>query len=94
MHSHPNCFFSGVFYVKCPPNCGRAIFIHPAREIKYTFSNDQVESFNEFNSSAHAVDPQENKMIMFPSWVDHYVEPNQSDEDRISIAFNTSMMLK
>ena len=30
----------------------------------------------------------ENMIYMFPSWIEHYVEPNRSDEDRISMAFN------
>jgi hypothetical protein len=25
---------------------------------------------------------------MFPSWVEHHVGPNLTDEDRIAIAFN------
>ena len=28
------------------------------------------------------------RMIMFPSWVRHSVEPNQSDEYRISVSGN------
>jgi hypothetical protein len=94
MHSHPNSFFSGVFYVKCPPNCGSIAFVNPVREIKTTYSVDQTEVFNEFNVGQHLVQPEENKVIVFPSWLDHYVQPNMSDEDRISIAFNTSIMLK
>jgi uncharacterized protein (TIGR02466 family) len=93
-HNHPNCFFSGVFYVKCPPDCGKIAFINPVREIKSTFYTEQIELFNEFNVGQYALQPEENKMIVFPSWLDHYVEPNKSDEDRISIAFNTSIMLK
>ena len=28
-HVHPNSLFSGVYYVKTPPNCGRLICQHP-----------------------------------------------------------------
>ena len=31
----------------------------------------------------------ENLLILFPSWILHQVETNLSNEDRISIAFNT-----
>ena len=32
--------------------------------------------------------PEEKMMIIFPSALQHYVKPNQSQEDRISISFN------
>ena len=34
--------------------------------------------------------PQEGLMIIFPSWLLHYVEPNLCKEDRIAISFNIS----
>jgi hypothetical protein len=33
-------------------------------------------------------------MIVFPSYAEHYVEPNLSNEDRISISFNTKLIYK
>ena len=36
------------------------------------------------------MEPEDNKLILFPSWLEHDVEPSKSDEDRISIAFNVS----
>ena len=32
--------------------------------------------------------PKEGSMLVFPAYLDHKVEPNKSDEDRISISFN------
>jgi hypothetical protein len=31
---------------------------------------------------------EENIIILFPSWIQHYVDDNNSNEDRISISFN------
>jgi uncharacterized protein (TIGR02466 family) len=28
------------------------------------------------------------RLIMFPSWLNHCVDPNQSDDIRISVSFN------
>ncbi|MFN7859594.1 MAG: putative 2OG-Fe(II) oxygenase [Pseudanabaena sp.] len=33
----------------------------------------------------------EGTMIIFPSWLNHGVEANLSDEDRLCISFNMSM---
>jgi uncharacterized protein (TIGR02466 family) len=34
------------------------------------------------------ISPKENNIVLFPSWLEHYVSDNESDEDRISISFN------
>ena len=33
---------------------------------------------------------EENVLLLFPSWLKHYVNPNLSNEDRISLSFNTN----
>lgn len=93
-HTHPNCYFSGVFYVSVPKDSGRIVFQNPMNEIKYTYATEHIELFNEFNSSDYSVTPVDGLLVMFPSWLPHYVEPSNSEEDRISFAFNTSIMLK
>ena len=32
--------------------------------------------------------PEAGLMVLFPCWMEHYVEPHDSDEPRIVIAFN------
>jgi uncharacterized protein (TIGR02466 family) len=49
---------------------------------------DTVKKFNSVNSGYWYAEPKEGDLIMFPSWLRHYVEPSKSNEDRISIAFN------
>ena len=34
--------------------------------------------------------PIRGSFFLFPAWLDHWVEPNQEDDRRISIAFNYS----
>ena len=69
--SYPYIKFSGVLYLKVPPNSGEINFQNPLN--RDSFLN---------------IDPQEKMMIIFPSILEHYVEPNLNQEDRISIAFN------
>lgn len=70
---------SGVFYLRVPENSGRLIFVNPA-------VRSHVGIFN--NNSQYAVTPQNLVCILFPSWLEHYVEPNLNDEKRISLSFN------
>jgi uncharacterized protein (TIGR02466 family) len=73
---------SGVFYLKIPKNCGRLILVNPA-----------IRSDGNFiRVNNYGVEPIKLACILFPSWLEHYVEPNISDEERISISFNTNFI--
>jgi uncharacterized protein (TIGR02466 family) len=92
-HVHNDDLFSGVFYVKTPEKCGNIVFSHPAQNQQYHFRSDLpiVDEWTNKNSGLMYQYPQVGKLVLFPSWLLHYVEPNLSDEDRISIAFNTKL---
>jgi len=93
-HHHPDCDFSGVYYVKTPAECGQIVLQHPSSVQAYVLRDELIEDFTDYTSSTCTVAAETGKLLMFPSWVEHYVEPNCSDEDRISIAFNASIHLE
>ena len=87
-HIHPNSLFSGVYYVKSNPKAGKlkiydprpgAQIVMPAR-VK---GQPPKHLWREAN-----LDPFPGRIIMFPAWLWHSVEPNQSNDLRISISFN------
>jgi uncharacterized protein (TIGR02466 family) len=89
-HIHPGSVFSAVYYAKYPNNCGQIGFSNPADNIGYDWSN-KVKSNNCYNSAEFNIIPQEGFLLVFPSWLEHYVSPNENkNEDRISIAFNVN----
>ena len=51
------------------------------------FNLHNMRYYNDANTH-HWFAPVENTLIMFPAWLEHDVEPNQSQEERISISFN------
>jgi uncharacterized protein (TIGR02466 family) len=93
-HTHFGGIISGVFYIKVPENSGDLIFINRNDEIVksyLTFSNliGGIDyDYTQFTSELWKIQPKENNLILFPSWLEHYVQSNSSDEDRISISFN------
>ncbi len=89
-HSHPNSYLSGVYYAKAPENCGRIVFRDPRPQTAIIFA--KPKRMNDFNVNQIKLAPQEGMLIVFPSWLQHFVQPNQSDEERLSISFN--MMFK
>ena len=86
IHDHANCLFSGVYYVKTPKDSGTLMFYDP-RSAK-TFYKPLVSTFTAYTADAIAHAAEEGLMLIFPSWLKHGVEPNLSDEDRVSISFN------
>ena len=86
-HVHQQSIFSGVYYVKASNNSGSIIFNNQSDRdfILQTFTNQNMYTASDINYDAVV-----GRVIIFPSWIQHSVSLNQSDEDRISIAFNMS----
>jgi len=87
-HTHPCSFFSGVFYIKVPKNSGALKFENPNQLASNNFYGLKIQSHNLINSSSYKTELEENDLVIFNSHLPHYVEPNLSSEDRISMAFN------
>jgi uncharacterized protein (TIGR02466 family) len=90
VHTHPNNFLSGVYYVKAPEGAGDIEFIDPRQQALVL--QPRATEDTPFNAWKHRVTPQEGQLLIFNSWFQHRVRENCSEEDRISISFN--IMLK
>jgi len=87
-HVHPNALLSGVYYVKTPPNSGQLVCNDPRPGIQTCMpTRKPVEIPKHLWREVH-LQPQENRAIMFPAWLWHCVQPNESNEKRISVSFN------
>jgi uncharacterized protein (TIGR02466 family) len=86
-HFHPNSIISGIFYLKCPENCGDIIFL----DNNYNFKNFCVNTspLKTFTyPKLFRLTPEEGMIILFPSWLNHTTDLNKSEEDRIMFSFN------
>jgi uncharacterized protein (TIGR02466 family) len=91
-HCHPRCNLSGVFWIKAPDNCGKLVFHNPHNFVEHNLLNSidkEVQKEHNYDYTFEFI-PKEGVLVLFPAHLHHLVEPNQSDEDRISIAFNLS----
>ena len=86
-HNHfgRGIFMSGIYYVKTPENSGNIRFYDPRGSMHMA-----LEDYDYYYGVAdyQYVIPEPGLCLFFPNWLDHAVEENESDEDRISIAFN------
>jgi uncharacterized protein (TIGR02466 family) len=87
VHSHPKCQWSGVYYVSSgqpepaeAPN-GRLELIDPRAGANLMHAGSKLEE-------RPLIDPIPGVMVLFPSWLQHFVHPFFGKGERISIAFN------
>ncbi|UWP88301.1 TIGR02466 family protein [Aliiroseovarius crassostreae] len=88
-HTHPGAHWSGVYYVAQPkvddPDSGRIEFLDPRSDLP----NWRLLNAKAFKVKK-SLKPKPGEMILFPSYLMHWVFPNSSAEDRVSIAFNAT----
>lgn len=85
-HDHPGSVWSGSYYVQVPAGDkagGEIEFLDPRTNIRAT-TVDGAACF----ASKYRLAPQAGQLLIFPSWLRHWVFPNESDAIRISVAFN------
>ena len=87
-HIHSNSLWSGVYYVKTPENCGDLKLEDPRAVNLMNMPNRKTGELPVHLWHEVVYKPVAGRLIMFPSWLNHYVEPNQSNDIRISVSFN------
>jgi len=90
LHHHSNTLLSGVYYIKTPDDCGNITFNHPSFDtIQYDWNESVIKKYDNYNSAEFNLKSIKSKMYIFPSWLNHSVQPNlNKNEERISISFN------
>ncbi len=90
-HQHGNSTISGAYYVKAPKNCGDIIFYDPRPAPVFYYPT--ATSSNFLNAQVNGITPKEGALILFPSYVDHSVNENLSNNERIVISFNITIQV-
>lgn len=94
LHNHPHSYLSGTYYVQVPKAgkelAGRAdrrpgaiSFYDPRPQANMTAvkSDPQIEA-------EYTIMPEAGAILLWPSFLHHFVHPNLSEEPRISVSFN------
>lgn len=99
-HIHPGALWSGVYYVQAPEGAGAIDFVDPR---VVTIMNGASYIPNKRRKTECwtkvKVKPVAGKMLFFPSWLYHAVEPNMAegdgnDAERVIISFNINQLKK
>ena len=93
-HSHPRSHFSGVLWIKTPKNCGNIVFESPQIFNRYQEldSYSDESKFDSNNYMTYYFTPKEGNVLILSSNLQHEVNENKSNEDRISYSFNITLI--
>ena len=87
-HLHPNSLFSGAYYVKAQSNSGRLSLMDPRPGVQQVMPTRKPGKLPRELWRETYYSPVPGRIIIFPSWMWHKVEPNKSNDIRISVSFN------
>ncbi len=88
MHNHPNSAWSGCYYVTgmgSSNSMGGVLELYDPRPF-----TEMVDVPGSPYGQRVLVRPVPGLMVLFPSWLYHFVHPSDIDSERVSIAFNAA----
>ena len=88
-HHHSNSDLSAAYYVCAHENCGDIVFYDPRPAPVY--KHPIPKSPNNLNATVNSIKPEAGMLVLFPSYLEHSVNPNMSDKKRIVISFNINL---
>lgn len=88
-HNHSNSIISGVYYIDTSEDDSIVFSSHHHTTVTNNPSLQfDVTAYTPANSSSWSVPTKTNSILYFPSVLLHEVNPNTSNKNRISLAFN------
>ena len=86
VHNHGNCSWCGIFYVDSGEvdKGGETIFRNPV-------TSNFTDCGNNYVFTSIRVIPENGKLVLFPSYLDHYQSLYTGDKERIVIGFNMTL---
>jgi uncharacterized protein (TIGR02466 family) len=86
VHCHPNNFLSGVYYLRTHPGADTINFHDPRNQT--SILRPPVIELTAENTDQVVVRVKNGTLLVFPSFLQHSVDANRSEQERISISFN------
>ena len=87
LHQHGNYMMSGGYYLQVPENSGKIQFRDPRPSAMANWIATKVMRKGEWEGYT----PKASDLMIWPAFLDHQVEPSQSDQDRIMISFDLNL---
>jgi uncharacterized protein (TIGR02466 family) len=88
-HNHHGCDISGVYYYQTNGDEGNLVFLNP----NIAFISDFFPFTGTLKSTIVSYAPVVGRLILFPSWLMHKVEKNNTNNRRIALSFNAQFIM-
>ena len=85
-HSHPNNYLSGAYYVRTYPGADTINFHDPRNQAGVI--RPPVMELTAENTDQVVVKVTNGTLLLFPAYLEHSVDANTSEDERVSISFN------
>jgi len=86
VHSHPNNFLSGAYYVRTHPGADTINFHEPRTQAGII--RPPVVELTAENADQVVVRVKNGTLLIFPAYLPHSVDTNMSEKERVSVSFN------
>lgn len=83
-HMHEGALLSGTFYLQVPAGSGALVFKDPRPGVLNAYARGHgANAYKDIQ-----LRPSAGLLVMFPHWLEHFVEPHDNDAPRICLPFN------
>jgi uncharacterized protein (TIGR02466 family) len=83
-HMHESTLLSGTFYLQVPEGSGALVFKDPRPGVLNSYvKGNGANAYKDIQLRPFA-----GLLVLFPHWLEHFVEPHDNDVARICIPFN------
>jgi len=99
-HNHPRSYLSGTYYVKIPEEMERLKTRADLRPGCITFydprygANMTAIKGDPYIDPEYTIRPQPGLLLLWPSFINHFVHPNLSKQTRVTVSFNVMLKWK
>jgi uncharacterized protein (TIGR02466 family) len=91
-HNHSPFEIAGSFYVNVEPDMGKLALVNPLEvvlgRLPYYSNNESKQGRYYFD---HLVEPKPGKLVLFPGWMYHKTQPNETEKERLVIGMNAGL---
>jgi uncharacterized protein (TIGR02466 family) len=87
-HRHENVEISGVYHIEAPDNSAALIVHSPLECLQMRSRHDLFKPASPWRQSRKVLPPVSGQLILFPSWLEHAVEVQRVEGERLAISVN------
>lgn len=91
-HNHARSIFSGTFYVDTDESMSPIVFVNPTKDYRFHEPMIRPQDVGPFTSETMMMKPEKGSLLMWPSWLYHFVPEMNVEGPRVSLSFSVDFL--